>query len=87
MTDSAILITVQNGTVDFCSTGDLQTVVVDFDSFDPDKTFPDDIDILLKKVLELPPGIPWKGGIISRLNEVKRACKNSLWTTPTGGDT
>ena len=80
---TAVLITIQNGAVDYvASDKNTQVVIVDFDSFDPDTTFPDDIAAVLTQVVSLPPGMPWKRGVITRLNEVKKACKKSLWAGP-----
>jgi hypothetical protein len=81
---SAVLITIQNGTVDYCTDDrDTQVVIVDFDKFDPDTSFPDDVDASIHEVMDLPPEVPWRGGIVKRLNEVKRTINAALLAAPT----
>lgn len=81
---SAVLITIQNGTVDYCTDDrDTQVVVVDFDKFDPDTSFPDDVEAVMHEVLDLPPDMPWRGGVVKRLQEVKRTIQAELLAAPT----
>lgn len=75
---SAILVTVQDGTADYVDDGEVEVVIVDFDALDPDTTFPEDINVLIQKVFRLPHTIPWRAGVIKRLNEVKTKCKRSI---------
>ena len=80
---TAILITVQDGGVDFITDDpDAQIVFVDFDALNPDTAFPDDVEVVAAQVLGLPQGFPWKRGVITRLAAVKKACKRSLWAGP-----
>lgn len=81
---SAVLITIQNGTVDYSvDDPDTQVVIVDFDKFDPDTSFPDDVEAAMREVMELPVNMPWRGGIVKRLQEVKRAVQHELLNGPT----
>lgn len=81
---SAVLITIQNGTVDYCTDDtDTQVVIVDFDKFNPDTSFPDDVEAAMQEVLELPTTMPWRGGIVKRLQEVKRTVQRELLNGPT----
>ncbi len=80
---AAALITIQNGTVDYCTDEPIQVVIVDFDAFDPDTSFPDDVEAVMREVLELPDTIPWRGGVVKRLQETKRAIQAELLSGPT----
>lgn len=83
MSDAIVLVTVQNGTVDYVTQGSSRVVLVNFDEFDEDRTFPEDVDEVIEQVLALPSTIPWRGGVIKRLQQVRAACKKSLHTAST----
>lgn len=74
----SVLITVQNGAVDYVTNGPNHVVFVDFDSLQSDTTFPDDISVAIEQVLELPHSIPWREGIVRRLNKLRTECTESL---------
>jgi hypothetical protein len=79
----AVLITIQDGAVDYVTDDrDIQVVIVDFDQYDPDTSFPDDVEATMREVMELPFDMPWRGGVLKRLQEVKRTIQTALVSGP-----
>lgn len=74
----AVIVTIQNGTVDYVTDGDVSIAVIDFDSLDPDTCFPEDVDELIEQVLAMPQTIPWRGGVIKRLASIKKECGKNM---------
>lgn len=68
---TAVLITVCDGTVDYCTDDSAtQVVVIDFDRYDLRTAFPDDVDNDLRQLRELP-DMPWTRETIRRLSKLR----------------
>lgn len=62
----AVLITALGATVDYVTEGEVQVVLVDFNTYSLDTSFPCDVDRDIANVKELP-DMPWKTETIRRL--------------------
>lgn len=77
---AAVLITVSNGTVDYCTDGDtdLQVVMIDVDRHDLDTSFPDDVDLDIKALRQLPSDMPWVREMIRRLCSIRTQIQDHI---------
>lgn len=77
MTVTAVLITVLEGTTDYCTNGDVQVVLIDFDAHNLNVSFPDDVDADIDKLRTLP-DMPWVTETIRRLAKRRAAIAWSI---------
>lgn len=77
----AVLITVVDGTTDYCTEGDVQVVLVDFDRHDLNTSFPDDVERDIAMVRALP-DMPWATETIRRLAKVRNAISTGIRSEP-----
>lgn len=73
-----VLITVENGTADYVTAGDVHVVMVDFDHLAKPDTFIEDIDLAIDQVRDLTADVPWRGGVLRRLSELRKQRKEEL---------
>lgn len=77
MAGQVLIVVDTDGTVDFCSLGEAQVVLVDYRTAHA-SSFPDEVDALVKEVKALDRDMPWKEQTLTELRIISKATRSTL---------
>lgn len=73
-----MLITVMEGSVDYCSTGNVSVTIVDYNALDELTVLPDEVEEVLRELRGLSRALPWYHDVMTSLKERKLAAFERL---------
>lgn len=77
MAGQILIVVDTNGSVDFCTLGDPQVVLIDYRMAHA-SSFPDEVEALVKEVKALPHDMPWREQTLEELHRISMATRALL---------